>query len=355
MKKVVLLLSSYLFYGYWNWAFTFLLLWSTVIDYYCGLAIDRTTVLSRRKRLLLFSVFNNLLILGFFKYFNFFSESFAVLLNSFGLTASFTTLNIVLPVGISFYTFQTMSYTIDIYRRQMKPTTNFIDFANYVSFFPQLVAGPIERASRLLPQMEKFGGFIKSGFRAGLTLMLLGYVKKVLISDSIAPLIDRCFEHYASLDSLSLCAGLVLFSLQIYFDFSGYSDIARGVAKLFGIELMINFNQPYFALNPVDFWRRGHISLCTWLRDYLFLPVAYRVMRFTTKTRFLSIKIENWGYGSGMFVTMFLGGLWHGASWNFVLWGSLHGLYLVVYRAFITRSKHKRKRNQSLKITHPLS
>jgi alginate O-acetyltransferase complex protein AlgI len=375
-RKITLLIASYFFYGYWNWKFTLLLLWSTLIDYYCariiysipprkasnqkfcggpGGSYSKAPPGRRRQWLLAFSVINNLLILGFFKYFNFFADSFSQLLGSLGMEAGFVTLNIVLPVGISFYTFQTMSYTIDVYREQLKPTASFIDFANYVSFFPQLVAGPIERATRLLPQLEKFSGFVKSGLRPGLTLMLMGYIKKVLISDSIAPLIDRIFDNYASLDSLSLCCGLVLFSLQIYFDFSGYSDIARGVARLFGIELMINFNQPYFAMNPVDFWRRWHISLSTWLRDYLFMPVAYRVMRFTDHSFIVSVlprlaPRQNISYGFAMFVTMFLGGLWHGASWNFVLWGSLHGLYLILYRILKPRSKKKSKK--SLAITN---
>jgi len=338
-KKITLLIASYVFYGYWNWQFTFLLLWSTLIDYSCGLALDKTGSAGKRKGLLILSICNNLLILAFFKYFNFFTGSFAALLHSLGINVSLSTLNIILPVGISFYTFQTMSYTIDIYRNTLKPTTNFIDFANFVSFFPQLVAGPIERASRLLPQMERFNGFVKSGARGGLTLMLLGYVKKVLISDNIAPLIDDCFANFATRDSIYLVTGLILFSLQIYFDFSGYSDIARGVAKLFGVDLVINFNQPYFSINPVDFWRRWHISLSTWLRDYLFLPVVYPVMRKIRRARLYKIKAESWGYGAGMMATMFLGGLWHGASWNFVLWGSLHGFYLIVYRALPGRKK----------------
>lgn len=344
VKKITLLIASYAFYGYWNWKFTFLLLWSTLIDYFCGLAIDnagKTAKTTKRKWLLILSIFNNLLILGFFKYFNFFSGSFASLLNSLGIDASFTTLNIVLPVGISFYTFQTMSYTIDIYRNTLKPTKNFIDFANFVSFFPQLVAGPIERASRLLPQVERFNGFVKSGLRGGLTLMLMGYIKKAVISDNIAPLIDDCFANFASRDSIYLVTGLILFSFQVYFDFSGYSDIARGVARLFGIDLAINFNQPYFSINPVEFWRRWHISLSTWLRDYLFLPVVYPVMRKIRKATLFGIKAEGWGYGVGMMVTMFLGGLWHGASWNFVLWGSLHGFYLIAYRVFKGRKKKK--------------
>jgi len=369
-KKMVLLAASYLFYGYWNWKFCFLLLWSTLVDYYCALAIARIPASPstniKRKRLLWFSIVNNLLILGVFKYFNFFAQSAVHLLESLGMHASFATLHIVLPVGISFYTFQTMSYTIDVYREHIRPTSNFIDFANYVAFFPQLVAGPIERASRLLPQLERFSGFVKAGIRPGLTLMLTGYIKKVLISDSIAPIIDRTFNNMAQLDSLTLCCGLVLFSFQIYFDFSGYTDIARGVARLFGIRLMINFNQPYFSMNPAEFWRRWHISLSTWFRDYLYLPLSYTMIRSqkkkdTKKEQSLDkppdkppvpqslpnspdkyhVKTR---YAITIAMTMFLCGLWHGATWSFVLWGCLHGLYLVIYRTFFSGARKKSRR-----------
>lgn len=350
-KKSLLLVSSYVFYGFWNWRFLFLIALSTVIDYLVGRGLGRVSARVKRKWLLTLSVVSNLGILGFFKYYNFFAQSLVELLASLGVTLSYTSLNIVLPVGISFYTFQTMSYSIDVYRGQFKPTRNFLDFAIYVSFFPQLVAGPIERASRLLPQVEKFNGIAKTGIKAGMVLMLTGYVKKVLISDNIAPLVDRYFANYMELDAIYLVAGIILFSFQVYFDFSGYSDIARGVARLFGIDLMVNFNQPYFSWNFAEFWKRWHISLSSWLRDYLFLPVAFAVNRRIKTPLLLNIKAESWSYAAGVTVTMFLGGLWHGASWHFVFWGILHGFYLTLYKLFgFGKLPRKKTPSRNLKL-----
>jgi len=318
-KKIIFLVSSYFFYGLWDWRFLLLLFFSTCVDFFVGKKLELAVDTKSRKRLLAISVVANLGTLAFFKYYNFFIESFVAFLTQVNIDTSFTTLNIILPVGISFYTFQTMSYTIDIYRKEIKPTKSLLDFAVFVSFFPQLVAGPIERAKNLLPQIENFNGISKKGIKTGLVLMLMGYLKKVTISDNIAPIVDDYFINYAELDSIYLLVGLVLFSIQIYFDFSGYSDIARGLAKMMGIDLMINFNQPYFSLNPSEFWNRWHISLSSWLKDYLYIPLG--------GNRRGDVRMY-----VNLMLTMILGGLWHGASWNFVFWGCLHGVYLLFYK-----------------------
>ena len=327
-KKCILLLSSYVFYGLWDWRFLSLIWISTIVDYTIGRELFVTPDVNKKKKLLFISVFTNLSLLGLFKYFNFFIDSLIDLLGIGGYTR---TLNIILPVGISFYTFQTMSYTIDIYRRQFKPTNSLLDFSNFVAFFPQLVAGPIERAKNLLPQIEKFNGISIKHIRSAIVLIFLGYTKKVLISDNIAPVVDNYFENFIQLDSIYAVSGLILFSFQIYFDFSGYSDIARGLAKLFGIDLMINFNQPYFSVSLSDFWQRWHISLSTWLRDYLYIPLGGN-------------RNGNFRRNISLMTTMLLGGLWHGASWNFVLWGGLHGFYLMMYKLF-PQKKHLAKKN----------
>jgi len=292
---------------------------STIIDFIIGRAIFETDVVKKRKNLLLISMIANLGILGIFKYFNFFMDSFVDLISLFGMNASYSTLKIILPVGISFYTFQSMSYTIDIYRKKLEPEPSLLDFANFVAFFPQLVAGPIERAKSLLPQIREFNGIRYSNLKPALILMTSGYIRKVVLSDNIAPLVDNYFSNAATLDSFYLVAALLLFSFQIYFDFSGYSEIARGLGKLFGINLMINFSQPYFSKNPSEFWSRWHISLSSWLRDYLYIPLGGN--RKGTRRTYINLAL-----------TMLIGGLWHGASWNFVLWGALHGLYLVIYK-----------------------
>jgi len=319
-KKKVFLLSSYLFYSFWDWRFLFLLLLSTLIDFLIGKKIYESSNPKTRKKLMIFSIVFNLGILSFFKYFNFFIDSFYDFL-FIDKTQSKILFNIILPVGISFYTFQTMSYTIDIYRKQIKPSRSILDFSIFVSFFPQLVAGPIERARSLLPQIKNFNGINRNNIKHGFNLIFIGYVKKVLISDNIGPIIDPFFENYLNFSSFELLFGLTLFAFQIYLDFSGYSSIARGIAKILGINLMINFNQPYFSTNPSEFWSRWHISLSSWLRDYLYIPLGgNRKNKFRTNINLMT--------------TMLLGGLWHGASWNFVFWGFLHGTYLIIYKYF---------------------
>ncbi|MGH7571182.1 MAG: MBOAT family O-acyltransferase [Gemmatimonadota bacterium] len=327
LQNRLLLVASYVFYGYWDWRFLSLLLVSTLLDYWVGHRLFATNDPRRRKHLLGVSLVGNLGLLGFFKYFNFFTDSFADLLRAFGMAPDLFTLNIVLPVGISFYTFQTISYSFDIYRRKLRPAGNFLDFALFVSFFPQLVAGPIERAANLLPQVERPRRITADQVNAGIFLLLWGYFQKVVIADNAALLANEIFNDYTSFSGLDLWIGTLAFAIQIYGDFSGYSDIARGLCKLMGFELMVNFKLPYFALNPSDFWSRWHVSLSTWLRDYLYIPLGgNRLGRVRTY--------------ANLMMTMLLGGLWHGAAWTFVLWGGFHGLILVLYRRFDRDPEH---------------
>lgn len=320
----MLLVASYVFYGTWDWRFLSLIALSTVIDYGCGIGIQNSSSSRKRRGFLLLSMASNLGILGFFKYYNFFTESLAALLADFGLHASLGTLHIVLPVGISFYTFQTMSYTIDIYRREMEPCRNFWDFALFVSFFPQLVAGPIERASRLVPQVTSPRTITRDQIAQGIFLTVWGLYKKVVIADNLSLTVDRLFSA-SDPGSAGVVIAVVFFAFQIYCDFSGYSDIARGIAKLMGFELMLNFDLPYVARSPQEFWRRWHISLSTWLRDYLYIPLGGN--RKGPIRTYVNLCL-----------TMVLGGLWHGAGWTFVLWGAYHGSLLMVHR-FLDRRK----------------
>jgi alginate O-acetyltransferase complex protein AlgI len=312
-QNVVLLVASYVFYGAWNWRFLSLMLISTVLDYSVGRAMPG----SRHKgRLLLVSMVGNLGILATFKYFGFFVDSAYEFLDAIGIGATRPTLDVLLPVGISFYTFQTMSYTIDIYRGTLQPTRKILDFAVFVAFFPQLVAGPIERAANLLPQVQRPRlRPDRATVESGLFLIVLGLFKKVVIADTVARAVDPVFADAGNASALTLLLGVYGFAVQIYMDFSGYSDIARGSARLLGFELMVNFRQPYLSRDVTEFWRLWHISLSSWLRDYLYIPLCgNRRGRFRTRVNLMT--------------TMLLGGLWHGASWNFVVWGGLHGLYL---------------------------
>jgi len=317
----LLLFASYYFYGSWNWKFLSLIALSTVIDFAVGLRLSTTDDAVRRKRLLLCSVVANLGILGTFKYFNFFADSLARVLSGVGLEASWTALHIVLPVGISFYTFQTMSYTIDVYKRKMEPTRSFLDFAVFVAFFPQLVAGPIERASRLLPQVSAPRTFSWDQLAEGWHLILWGLYKKVFIADGLARVANQAFVSGAEACGLDVILGLLAFCFQIYGDFSGYSDIARGVAKCLGFELMVNFDLPYVSKTPSEFWQRWHISLSSWLRDYLYFSLGGN-RRGNARTY--------WNLSA----TMLLGGLWHGAAWTYVVWGAYQGAILMLYRPF---------------------
>jgi alginate O-acetyltransferase complex protein AlgI len=327
-QNVLLLVSSYFFYGWWDWRFLSLILISTTIDYTAGLVIGNAGDNQRRRKIaVMISMTASLGMLGFFKYFNFFADNLIVLLHQIGIDAPVRHLNIILPVGISFYTFQTMSYALDIYRRQMRPTRNFIDFATFVAFFPQLVAGPIERASNLLPQIQNPRIITRAGIESGAWLIFWGLFKKCVIADNLAVIVNGAFGAGASTGAVSLLA-LYAFAFQIFCDFSGYSDIARGLARWMGIELMVNFNNPYFALNPKDFWARWHISLSTWLRDYLYIPLGGN--RRGRRRTYINLAL-----------TMLLGGLWHGAAWTFIAWGAFHGLLLVGYHAWSERYSPK--------------
>jgi D-alanyl-lipoteichoic acid acyltransferase DltB (MBOAT superfamily) len=317
-QNVWLLSASYLFYGWWDWRFLSLIWISTLVDYICGRRIEANDQDKIRRRWLTLSIAVNLSILGFFKYFNFFADSLATLTETTGFHVNPVTLNIVLPVGISFYTFQTMSYTIDVYRRQTNARKNLLDFALFVAFFPQLVAGPIERAKVFLPQIENKRRATLNGLYNGGFLIAWGLFKKIFIADNLARYVDPVFADTPA-DGLVILLAVYGFAFQIYCDFSGYSDIARGCAKCLGFDLMINFKVPYAALNPRDFWRRWHISLSSWLRDYLYVALGgnrgsqFRIYR-------------------NLMITMLLGGLWHGANWIFVLWGFYHGLLLISHR-----------------------
>lgn len=314
----LLLAASYLFYGAWDWRFLGLLALSTVVDYFCGIWIARARSAALRRGILITSISVSLSILGFFKYCDFFIENVVALLQGLGLHPSLITLNIILPVGISFYTFQTMSYTIDVYRGRMAPCTRLSDFALFVSFFPQLVAGPIERATNLVPQVVQPRVLRWPQVRSGLWLLVQGYFLKVAIADNAAPIADAAFRAPAASGGTALL-GIYAFALQIYCDFAGYSSIARGLAKLMGFELMVNFRQPYLAVNPSDFWQRWHISLSSWLRDYLYIPLGGN-RNGAART------------GRNLMLVMLLGGLWHGAEWRFVIWGLYHGLLLMLLR-----------------------
>jgi len=317
----LLLVASYVFYGAWDWRFLSLIVISTLIDYFVGRRLSRTLGERQRKLTLLISIVGNLGLLGVFKYYNFFSSQLSALLHVVGIPAMLPSMYIVLPVGISFYTFQTMSYTIDVYRGKTTAARNLLDFALYVSFFPQLVAGPIERSSRLLPQVVNPRVRRQSDIPEGLYLVVLGLFKKVVIADNMAQIVNAVFvRDPATLSGLECLVGVYAFAFQIYGDFSGYSAIARGVARWLGFDLMENFHMPYFSVSPSDFWKRWHISLSSWLRDYLYIPLGgNRGGRFMTYRNLM--------------LTMLLGGLWHGAAWTFVAWGAFHGVLLCVYRA----------------------
>lgn len=398
-QNILLLIASYFFYSCWDIRFLLLIVLSTVVDFSCGriiyngvmkkkertiaslwavlssfffvvvqwkyfdlktqsLSVALETLLSwksgwfiflgiciivfianllypliarldenrRRSIFLAISVVANLSILGFFKYFNFFIENMETLIRTFNLNPANFRLNLILPVGISFYTFQTMSYTIDIYRRKLKPTDNFLDFALFVGYFPQLVAGPIERAVNLLPKICSRRNITLDQTFRGLHLIFYGLFKKVVIADGVARTVNQIYGSTGQISWIEVVVGTVLFAIQIYCDFSGYSDIARGTSKLFGIDLMINFNLPYFSKNPREFWSRWHISLSTWLRDYLYIPLGGNRKGSKKTCR-------------NIIITMLLGGLWHGAAWNFVIWGFYHGIILCIHRIIISIRK----------------
>ncbi|MFT6814441.1 MAG: alginate O-acetyltransferase complex protein AlgI [Sphingobacteriales bacterium] len=315
-QNILLLGASYFFYGWWDWRFLILIVISSVLDYGIGLALKTSTNESKRKALLGLSIAVNLGFLGFFKYFNFFSQSFADAYTLLGTSFNPLQLNIILPVGISFYTFQTLSYTIDVYRKKLEPTSDLIAFFTYVSFFPQLVAGPIERATNLLPQFKKERTFSFAQSTDGLRQILWGLFKKIVIADNCAVYVTDVFANYAEYQSATLMLAAVLFAFQIYCDFSGYSDIAIGTARLFGFNLMRNFAFPYFSRDIAEFWRRWHISLSTWFRDYLYIPIGGSRGSKLSQLR-------------NVFIIFLVSGFWHGANWTFLAWGFINACLFI--------------------------
>ncbi|WP_406683912.1 MBOAT family protein [Seonamhaeicola sp. MEBiC1930] len=317
LQNAFLLVVSYVFYGWWDWRFLSLIFLSTTVDFFVGQRIYSNSKDSKRKFWLWTSVIFNVGLLGFFKYYNFFVDSWVDMFNTFGYSIkSSWTLKIILPVGISFYTFQTMSYSFDIYYKRLNPTKDFLSFAAFVSFFPQLVAGPIERASNLLSQITNKRVFKYNQCVEGLKLILWGLFKKVVIADSLAPIVDDIFMNYSTYPASTLILGVTLFSFQVYGDFSGYSDIAIGTAKLFGIELMSNFKFPAFSRNVAEYWQRWHISLSTWFRHYIYIPLGgSRVSKLKS--------VRN------IIIIFLVSGFWHGANWTFIFWGAFHALAFI--------------------------
>ncbi len=319
LQNLLLLAAAYYFYACWEPRFLGLLILSTVMDYACGLAVDRIEGPKKRKLFVLLSMALNLGMLGYFKYYNFFADNLQIALARAGWHVSIAPLKILLPIGISFYTFQSMSYVIDVYRREIKPTRNLLDFATFVSFFPHLVAGPIMRPTSLLPQVRGRRNFDLSQFYQGAYLVFWGLTKKVVVADNLDVFVKDLFGRYQTIDGGLALLAIYAFAFQIYCDFSGYTDAARGIAKCLGFELGLNFNLPYFATSPRDFWSRWHISLSTWLRDYLYIPLGGN----RGGTLFVY---------RNLMLTMVIGGLWHGDKWNYVAWGFYQGLILILHR-----------------------
>ncbi len=315
-QNFLLVVASYFFYGWWDWRFLSLILFSTLVDYTVGLRLKNEERLPWRRFLLWTSIVVNLGFLGFFKYYNFFLDNFIRAFTFFGYEIHASSLQIILPVGISFYTFQTLSYTIDVYRRKLEPTRDFIEFAAFVSFFPQLVAGPIERATHLLPQFYEKRTFDYSKAVDGMRQILWGLFKKIVIADQCAHYVNLIFSDYQDYSGSTLLLGVLFFTFQIYGDFSGYSDIAIGTARLFGFSLMRNFAFPYFSRDIAEFWRRWHISLSTWFRDYLYIPLGGSRGSIWKKIR-------------NTFAIFIVSGFWHGANWTFIVWGALNAIYFL--------------------------
>ncbi len=315
-QNLVVVAASYVFYGWWDWRFLSLIIFSTIVDYFVGIGMGKSELPARRKLLLWISITVNLGLLGFFKYYNFFLDNFISAFSFFGTTVQANTLNIILPVGISFYTFQTLSYSIDIYRRKLEPTKDFMAFSAFVCFFPQLVAGPIERATNLLPQFGKPRVFEHDKAVDGLRQILWGLFKKIVIADTCATYANTIFNGSELFSGSTLVLGALFFTFQIYCDFSGYSDIAIGTSRLFGFHLNRNFAFPYFSRDIAEFWRRWHISLSTWFRDYLYIPLG-------------GSRGGTWMKVRNTFAIFLVSGFWHGANWTFIAWGALNAIYFL--------------------------
>lgn len=316
LQNLLIVVASHVFYGWWDWRFLSLIIFSTVIDYTVGRQLRNEENQLKRKILLWTSILVNLGFLGFFKYYNFFLDNFITAFSFFGQEIQGNSLNIILPVGISFYTFQTLSYTIDVYKRKLEPTNDFIAFSAFVSFFPQLVAGPIERATHLLPQFYRKRTFDYSKAVDGMRQILWGLFKKIVIADNCAEFANQIFNNSADMNGSTLVLGALFFTFQIYGDFSGYSDIAIGTSRLFGFDLMQNFNFPYFSRDIAEFWRRWHISLSTWFRDYLYIPLG-------------GSRGGTWMKVRNTFIIFIVSGFWHGANWTFIIWGALNAIYFL--------------------------
>tara|TARA_Y100000589_G_scaffold166696_1_gene158676 strand:- start:3356 stop:4792 length:1437 start_codon:yes stop_codon:yes gene_type:complete len=316
LQNALIVLASYVFYGWWDWRFLSLIIFSTVVDYLIGQKLRVEEKQSKRKVLLWTSIIVNLGFLGFFKYYNFFLENFVDAFSLFGMQINANSLNIILPVGISFYTFQTLSYTIDVYKKKLEPTKDFIAFSAFVCFFPQLVAGPIERATNLLPQFYKKRTFEYHKAVDGMRQILWGLFKKVVIADNCAEFANQIFNNSADMNGSTLVLGAIFFTFQIYGDFSGYSDIAIGTSRLFGFDLKQNFATPYFSRDIAEFWRRWHISLSTWFRDYLYIPLG-------------GSRGGTWMKVRNTFAIFLVSGFWHGANWTFIIWGALNAIYFL--------------------------
>ncbi|MDQ1353199.1 MAG: hypothetical protein QG657_3505 [Acidobacteriota bacterium] len=338
-KWLFLVIASYFFYGYWKIEYLVFLIVPTILIYFIGLKISQTQAKPRRKRYLILGLIAGLGCLVVYKYADFIGSSLYSLAGLFSPNLKYNPLNLLWPIGISFYSFKLVSYLVDVYNDNAKPEKHFGYFALYVSFFPQLLMGPIDRAVNFIPELKKKVNFDIERVLSGFRLILWGLFKKMVIADRLAIFVNEIFRDPAH-QGINLIFGAYFYAFQIYCDFSGYSDIAIGISRILGFKSMQNFDFPYFSKSMTQFWSKWHISLSTWLRDYLFLPIAYAVMRPIKTPRLYKIKAETWGYVVGMFITMFLGGLWHGPAWTLVIWGALHGIYLGV--GYTTKKARKK-------------
>lgn len=351
LQNLFVVVASYIFYGWWDWRFLVLIAITTLLSFLSGIGIEKATTQRGKKAVMIANIVVNLGILGVYKYYDFFATQFAQL---FGIESDFLLLHLILPVGISFYTFQALSYSIDVYRKQIAPTHDIISFTAFLSFFPQLVAGPIERATNLLPQFQKKRTFDYATAVDGMRQILWGLFKKIVVADNCAVYVDEVFGNIAGHSGSTLVLAAVLFTFQIYGDFSGYSDIAIGTAKLFGIKLMRNFNVPYFSRDIAEFWRRWHISLTTWFRDYVYIPLGGSRPDIPVRLQNQSEQKQN-AYRKAIvirntFIIFLLSGFWHGANWTFVLWGAYHALLFV---PLLLLGKNRRYRDTVATITLP--